>query len=172
MRTHVRHAVFATAFVLSLTPGGAMASNLDRAVEFFQKLDKDHMELVDRFYDRNVAFQDPVHRLNGSAAVRAYYEGLYRNAEAIRFEYSKRLQDGDTVVLAWRMFLRTPAIDSGREITVDGTSVITFDGPDGKAIAHRDYFDLGEFVYERIPVLRSIIHYIKGRLAGNQRENP
>jgi hypothetical protein len=34
------------------------------------------------------------------------------------------------------------------------------------AIKHRDYFDMGEFVYERIPVLRSIIDYIKSRLAG------
>jgi limonene-1,2-epoxide hydrolase len=167
MRARVKHAWLATAFTVALSPGGAMASNLSRAVEFFQKLDKDHMELVDQFYDRNVVFQDPVHKLNGSAAVRTYYEGLYRNAAAIRFEYSKQLEDRDTVVLAWRMFLRTPAIDDGREITVDGTSVITFGGPDGKAIAHRDYFDMGEFVYERVPVLRSIIRYIKGRMAGS-----
>jgi len=169
MRNPVKHALIATAFTLALAlaPEGAMASNLTRTVAFFDKLDRNHMELVDQFYDRNVVFEDPVHKLQGSAAVRSYYEGLYRNAETIRFEYSRQLEDGNTVVLAWRMFLRTPAIDSGREITVDGTSVISFDGPDGKAIAHRDYFDMGEFVYERIPVLGSIIRYIKGRLAGS-----
>ncbi len=162
----MRHALLAIFMALILSPAVADATNLDRAVEFFQLLDKDHMERVDQFYDRNVAFQDPVHTLSGVAAVRAYYDGLYRNATAIRFEFSKQLEVGDTVVLVWRMFLKSPSLEGGREITVDGTSVITFGGAEGKAIKHRDYFDMGEFVYERIPVLRSIIGYIKSRLAG------
>ena len=143
-----------------------MASNLNRSIEFFTNLDKNHMELVDQFYDKNVIFQDPIHQLTGSSAVRAYYEGLYKNAESVRFEYTKKLEDQNTVVLVWRMFLKTAAIKNGNEITVDGTSVITFDGPNGKAISHRDYFDMGEFIYEQIPILRSVIHYIKGRMAG------
>ena len=60
--------------------------------------------------------REPVHKLNGAAAVHACYDGLYRNA---------------------------------------------------KAIAHRDYFDMGEFVYERVPVLRLIIRHIKNRMAGS-----
>lgn len=147
--------------------GEAMASNLTKSVEFFQKLDKNHMNLVDQFYDKNVVFQDPVHQLRGSAAVRSYYEGLYKNVDEILFEYGKELEDKDTVVLSWRMHLKTPAIDSGKELTVDGTSVITFGGPEGKAINHRDYFDMGEFVYERVPILKSLIRYIKGRMAGD-----
>lgn len=163
----MRHALLAIFMALILAPAAAGATNLNRAVEFFQTLDKDHMERVDQFYDRNVGFQDPVHTLTGVTAVRSYYEGLYRNATAIRFEFSKQLEVGDTVVLVWRMFLKSPALQGGREITVDGTSVIIFGGSEGKAIKHRDYFDMGEFVYERIPVLRSIIQYIKSRLAGN-----
>jgi hypothetical protein len=31
---------------------------------------------------------------------------------------------------------------------------------------HRDYFDLGEFVYERIPVLNSVVKFIKNRMKG------
>jgi limonene-1,2-epoxide hydrolase len=151
----------------TLFTGEAMASNLSKSVEFFQKLDKNHMDLVDQFYDKNVVFQDPVHQLHGAAAVRAYYEGLYKNVNEIHFEYGKELEAKDTVVLSWRMHLKTPAIESGKELTVDGTSVITFGGPEGKAITHRDYFDMGEFVYERVPILKSLIRYIKGRMAGD-----
>jgi hypothetical protein len=162
-----KHLLAVLAFALFPFSGGeAMASNLSRSVEFFQKLDKNHMNLVDQFYDKNVTFQDPVHTLKGAPAVRSYYEGLYKNVDEIRFEYGKELEDKDTVVLAWRMFLKTSAINAGKELTVDGTSVITFGGPEGKAIAHRDYFDMGEFVYERVPILKSVIHFIKGRMAG------
>jgi hypothetical protein len=168
MREPMKTAQLLTALLLTLNllSGEIMASNLSQSVEFFQKLDKNHMDLVDQFYDKNVVFQDPVHKLSGSLAMREYYEGLYKNVDKIRFEYSKQLEDKDTVVLAWRMYLKTPAIDSGKELTVDGTSVITFGGPEGKAIVHRDYFDMGEFVYERVPILKSLIRYIKNRMAG------
>lgn len=150
--------------IMTLAPG-AFASNSERARAFFDHLDRDHLELVNQFYDQDVAFQDPVHQLKGVAAVRSYYAGLYKNVESIRFEYSKALDSGNTVTLAWRMYLKSPSIGGGKEITVDGVSLITFGGKEGKAITHRDYFDMGEFVYERIPVLRTVIGFIKKKLA-------
>ncbi len=141
-----------------------MAGNLERSKEFFDKLSSSNLHLVDEFYDKNTVFQDPVHQLKGSQAVKAYYAGLYKNVESIRFEYGKSIESGDVVSLTWRMYLKAPAIDS-KGITVDGVSLITFGGPEGKAIEHRDYFDMGEFIYERLPILKSIIKYIKGRLS-------
>jgi len=35
---------------------------------------------------------------------------------------------------------------------------------DGRVNDHRDYFDMGEFIYERVPVLGRIIRAIKNRL--------
>lgn len=150
-----------------LSSGLAVAGNLESSKKFFDQLSVERLDLVDQFYAKDVVFQDPVHKLNGSAQVKSYYEGLYKNVEAIRFEYGEGVESAHTVSLPWRMFLKTQAINSGNEITVDGVSIITFNA-DGKATGHRDYFDMGEFVYERVPVLRSIIGYIKRRLAGDK----
>jgi ketosteroid isomerase-like protein len=148
------------------TGGAAMASdNTTRAKEFFQRLDKDHLSLVDEFYDPDADFQDPIHHLRGAAAVKDYYAGLYKNVKSIRFEFPKAVAEVDTVVLVWRMFLETPSLNGGKEFFVDGTSVITFGGAKGKAVSHRDYFDMGEFVYERLPILKSVIGVIKRRLS-------
>jgi ketosteroid isomerase-like protein len=165
--TRVKQA-FVLFFALAvLVPGGAMAGNLERSKEFFDKLSSSNMNLVEGFYDKDAVFQDPVHQLKGVPAIRAYYEGLYKNVEAIRFEYGKSIESGDMVSLTWRMYLKASGIEGGKEITVDGVSVITFGGKEGKAVMHRDYFDMGEFVYERVPVLKSVVAYIKKRLAGN-----
>ena len=144
-----------------------MAGNLDRSKEFFAQLDSAHLGLVDGFYDKDAVFQDPIHQLKGVSAIKAYYGGLYGNVEAIRFEFGKSIEAGDLVSLTWRMYLKTDAIEGGKEITVDGVSVITFGGKEGKAIAHRDYFDMGEFIYEHVPVLKNIVGYIKKRLSGS-----
>jgi hypothetical protein len=141
------------------------ADNEAKAQQFFQKFDKDHVALVDDFYDKNVEFQDPVHSLKGVAAVREYYRNLYKNVDSIRFEFSPGAATDDRVILVWRMFLKSASLNGGKEFSVDGTSVIRFGGPEGKAVYHRDYFDMGEFVYERIPLLKSVIHFIKDKMA-------
>lgn len=143
-----------------------MASNIERSKEFFEKLSVENLQTVDSFYDKAVHFQDPVHRLDGRQALTDYYKNLYSNVTSIRFEFGAASEAGNIVSLEWTMYLKTPSISKGEEFTVDGVSIIEFGGPEGKAIKHRDYFDMGEFVYERVPILRSVIRYIKNRLAG------
>lgn len=142
----------------------AVAKKFDQAKEFFDSLNKSNLEMVDKFYDKNAVFQDPIHTLNGSESIKAYYAGLYKNVESIRFEYGKSIESADTVSFTWKMILKAPALDKN-ELTVEGSSFVTFGGSEGKAVWHRDYFDMGEFVYERIPILKSIIGYIKGRFS-------
>lgn len=144
------------------TPG----SPLQQSKDFFQKLSLENIDLVDQFYAADTVFQDPIHRVVGAKSVKEYYKALYSNVKSIRFEYGKGIESGSTVSLEWKMFLVTDAIANGQEITVDGVSLIKFN-KEGKAIEHRDYFDMGEFIYERVPVLGSIIRYIKKRMAGN-----
>lgn len=133
--------------------------------EFFNGLNGNTMPLVDRFYSEDTHFVDPVVDLHGRAAVRKYYENLYKNVESIRFEFSGHVKQGDEQVSLWTMVLRARGLDGGREIRVKGNSHFRFDPSSGQAVYHRDYFDMGEFIYERIPVLGGLIRFIKKRFA-------
>lgn len=143
-----------------------MASNLERTKEIFNRLDKDHMKLLGDFYAAEAEFQDPIHRVKGVKAIEAYYSRLYKNVDSIRFDFKSASEIDDFVTLEWTMRLRTPALNSGRDIALDGVSLIRFDGKTGKVIHHRDYFDMGEFIYERIPVLGSAVRLIKNKMKG------
>ena len=70
--------------------------------------------------------------------------------------------NGDRYHFSWDMHLKTPNLNSGEEFTVSGVSEIHFDGE--LVRYHRDYFDMGEFIYERLPVLGRIVRLIKERL--------
>lgn len=120
------------------------------------------MKLVDEFYHPQVEFIDPVGSLKGSDKMKAYYEGLYKNVKEIRFEFTNFVESGDQVVAIWKMHLKTDKLNGGESYAVDGNSVVRFD-QSGKAIYHRDYFDMGDFVYERIPVVGFVIKKIKAR---------
>jgi hypothetical protein len=129
---------------------------------FFDRLTKDNLALVDEFYHAEVDFIDPVGKIKGAAKVKAYYKNMYQNVDSLKFEFSEFHESGNTVIAVWKMVLKTPKLNSGETITVDGNSVVKFDSS-GKAIYHRDYFDMGAFVYENIPVVGFVVKKIKAR---------
>lgn len=147
----------------TLTWGQTMdkMNNKDKFKYVFEHLDKDSMHLIDEFYDQNVEFIDPIGQMKGSKNIKRYYQELYKNVKTIRFDFSEFVENGDTIVGVWKMTLVTPKLNSGDPIVVDGNSVIKF--KNGKAIYHRDFFDMGEFIYENIPVLGFLVKKIKER---------
>jgi hypothetical protein len=151
--------------ILSLNSWGQAMKNFNNKDKFkyiFENLTKDTLPLIEEFYHPEVEFIDPVGTIKGSKKITAYYENMYQNVKKIRFDFSDFYEQGDTVVGVWKMTLETDKLNGGKPIIVDGNSVIRFDG-NGKAIYHRDYFDMGVFVYENIPVLGFAIKKIKER---------
>ena len=142
-------------------------NNADKLKYFFQKLDKNSLNLITEFYHPEVDFIDPVGKIKGANAIKAYYEGMYKNVKSIKFEFSQVYESGNTVIGVWTMTLETDKLNGGEPYSVDGNSVVTF-APNGQAIYHRDYFDMGAFVYERIPV----IGYIIKKLRANMEHSP
>lgn len=141
-----------------------MKTNLS-AVDFFKQLNKDTMHLVDEFYDRRVLFRDPLVEIHGREQLKAYYARLYHNVREIDFDISYVIQEQHNTALAWKMMLRADNFNGNKPVTVDGSSVIKFGGAEGKAVYHRDYFDLGEFVYEGVPLVGSLVRLVKRKMA-------
>lgn len=143
----------------------ADSNQAERIHRLFNQLRADNLKILDDFYDSNVEFLDPVGSHNGIDSVKTYYKNLYENVDSITFEKMGHVQEGDKHVYFWRMKLKTPAIKNGEEFSVEGTSHIIFNEKNLVSY-HRDYFDMGEFVYENVPVLGWIIKKIKLRLKG------
>jgi ketosteroid isomerase-like protein len=133
--------------------------------EFFNGVNKDTMDRLDAFYAPDVLFRDPVSEIRGVAGIRAYYSRMYENLISIRFDFEKEVGQGDEVVAPWVMHMRHKAIAGGKEIVVPGVSHIRF--ANGKAVYHRDYFDMGAFVYEHVPVIGAGVRYVKKKVAGH-----
>lgn len=134
--------------------------------EFFNLFSKERMDLVDVFYDEDVHFIDPMVNFKNRGQLRSYYEKLYQNVESIRFDFLAHIKEGDTHMAAWRMTLVAQKFNGGRPVVVDGISHVRFGGKEGKAVYHRDYFDMGAFVYEHVPVVSSLVRLVKKVMSG------
>ncbi|MFO7646736.1 nuclear transport factor 2 family protein [Halomonas campaniensis] len=140
---------------------------LEAFCAFFNKLDKSCTRKLHEFYTDDVVFTDPLHRVEGARALEAYFSTLYENVTSCRFTFHHGQRSGQDAFVTWTMQLVHPRLDRGREIEVPGCSHLQFaaDGS-GKVARHRDYFDAGAMLYERLPLLGGAIRLVKRQLDG------
>ena len=122
------------------------------------------MHLVTQFYADNADFFDPVIAIQGASDIEKYYRGLYENVEEIKFEFSEFIETTGLVAAPWIMHVQAKNLNKGQKVSVAGISHIQFDTNTDKVVYHRDYFDMGAFVYEHVPILGMAIRYIKRQM--------
>jgi len=135
-----------------------------RVERVFNELTADNLDLLDDFYADDVEFQDPVVAIDGIDALRRYYAGLYGFVESIRFDFKEIVERGDALIAVWTMHLRSSGLRKGQTIELPGVSHLRFDVRTDKVVYHRDYFDMGAFVYEHVPVLGPVVRLVNRKL--------
>ncbi len=137
--------------------------------EFFQRLNSSTINLVDEFYDPACLFEDPVSHFTNRHQIKEYYLKLYNQVQSINFDFHQEVRQGDQYMGSWTMILQAKNFNSGKPTRVEGVSHITFGGQEGKAVYHRDYFDMGEFVYEWVPIIGPQVRFVKSIFINNHK---
>lgn len=141
------------------TRNSAVPATLDRFRELFNELDAGNLNKLASVYSENVRFEDPFSSVDGLDQLNHYFAGAYGNVLSCHFEFGEPVVNGENVGISWVMHLRHKRIRRGREILVDGMSRLVI--RDGKVTRHRDYFDIGQLLYENLPLLGPIIRWIR-----------
>jgi len=120
-------------------------------------------EMLAGVYDRDLVFIDPIHRIDGLDAVSDYMQRMYANVVSCGFRYHEDVVADGKAFIQWDMRLCHSKLASGREVVVRGATFVRFAD---RITWHEDYFDVGNLLYENVPVLNVPVKYIKNRLAG------
>lgn len=128
----------------------------------FNKLNSDTLHLVEELYSPDVRFEDPLHEINGTEALHQYFENLYDGVVYCQFDFGDPIISGNEAAIPWVMHLEHARLRPGQRASVPGISHLRFN--ESHVTYHRDYFDVGKLLYERIPVLGTIVRTIKKRL--------
>jgi len=133
----------------------------------FNELTKDTLDILKEFYAEDVVFRDPLGTIRGREGLIAYYKNMYANVQDIHFDFTDAVVEGDTHVVFWTLRMKVKGLNGGDEVSSDGNSIIRFNADD-LVISHRDYFDMGEFIYQHVPVLRWMVGKVNKRLAHSE----
>ncbi|AGL86857.1 MULTISPECIES: nuclear transport factor 2 family protein [Pseudomonas] len=140
-----------------------MTDFLQRFARDFASLDKHNLQRLDQLYSEDIQFTDPLHEVNGLPRLRHYFAELYANVSELRFDFHGIDTCGEGQgYLRWTMSYRHPRLRAGQLVRVAGCSHLHW--RDDKVYRHRDYFDAGALLYEHLPVLGTVIAWLKRRL--------
>jgi len=116
-------------------------------------------EVLEQIYTNEVEFIDPVKGINGLDELTSYFLSLYKSVNHCHFTINNYIPHGDKHSIEWEMKLKHQRLAKNKEITLYGASFIRFQ--DKKVCYHRDYYDLGALIYERIPILGSAVRTVR-----------
>ncbi|GAA6135978.1 nuclear transport factor 2 family protein [Oceaniserpentilla sp. 4NH20-0058] len=117
--------------------------------------------LIDKVYADDIEFIDCFHHINGIQNFKKYCASIYENVKHCQFEFHDEYIKSNSAMLTWTMEYTHPKLNNGKMIYVKGSSEILFNK---KVYKHKDYVDSGELLYEHIPLLKTVISFLKKRM--------
>lgn len=137
-----------------------MPERVDALVRFFETLTPQSLGELERFYAEDCRFKDPFNDVRGRDALRAIFAHMFEQLDAPRFIVRDRVVDASRVLLIWDFEFRFRRREREKTQTIHGASLITFDAA-GLVVTHRDYWDAAEELYEKLPVVGTLLRWLK-----------
>ena len=146
------------------TPDTAEAA-LQRVVLFYEQLQPTDLPRLADIYTADAQFKDPFNEVQGIAAIAGIFNHMFDSLEAPRFVITQQVQQGNQCFVTWDFLFAMPQIRGGQTQTIRGAShlVLREDQGTWRVAVHRDYWDAAEELYEKLPVLGSLMRWLKRR---------
>ncbi len=132
---------------------------LHALVDFFETLTQDSIKRIDTIYSADAFFKDPFNEVRGRAEIARIFRHMFAQVNAPRFVVTTQLRQEDQAFLTWDFHFRMKRFSTAEQC-IRGATHVRFDA-DGQVCLHRDYWDAAEELYEKLPVLGSLMRWLK-----------
>ena len=135
---------------------------LARLAVFYERLSPGSLDRLAELYAPSARFIDPFNDVSGLAALRRVFEHMFETLEAPRFVVLEEALAGErSGFLLWTFHFRRAG---GREQQILGTTHLRFDD-EGRVLLHHDHWDAAGQLYETLPVLGTLMRWLRRRLS-------
>lgn len=129
---------------------------------FFETLTKEsNLESYSVFFNEDSSFEDPFQKVQGLDSIYRVFEHMYETLYEPRFVITELVENTSVTYLKWDFYFKLSQDTS--EHSFEGVSRVNFSDA-GKVLSHTDYWDAANNVYEKVPLLGSILRFIKRKI--------
>ena len=135
------------------------AAAVQRIQQFFETLAPADLQGLADIYTADAHFKDPFNQVQGVAAIRHIFEHMFVSLDNPRFVIRDTLVQGDQCFLSWDFSFCMKRFNRKLQIIRGGSHLKL--AADGRIHDHRDYWDVAEELYEKLPVLGALMRWLK-----------
>ena len=143
-------------------------AQLQNYVTAFETLTPENLEHdLGKLLAEDIYFKDPFNNVTGRAETLAIFKHMFASVDAPKFKVisaAQDIQNHHIAMLYWQFDFVMPSNQKPQQI--DGMSRVTFDTL-GRVKEHIDYWDAGEQVYAKVPLLGWGIRQVAKRLSAS-----
>ena len=128
--------------------------------EWFINLNESTLDDIVSYYDKNVFFKDPFNEFNGREKLRKLFLHMFITFKNPHFVFIETIENSEGIFLTWDF------IFSYKEklFNIHGSSHLKLNDEE-KIVYHRDYWDVGEEILLKIPLIKSLYGFFQNKLA-------
>jgi steroid Delta-isomerase len=135
---------------------------IQRITHFFETLTPQSVARMGELYTDDAYFKDPFNEVRGLAHIQRIFSHMYVALSEPHFVVTSTITQGDGCFIVWDFKFRFKRFDTVTLQTVRGCSHLKL-APDGRISFHRDYWDVAEELYEKLPLVGALMRFLKKR---------
>ena len=130
-----------------------------RAVTYFETLSLETAQRLATIYTEDAYFKDPFNEVRGVPEITRLFVHMFTQVDAPRFVVTTSVAQGEQAFLTWDFLFNMKRFSTAPQC-IRGATHLKF-AADGRIASHRDYWDAAEELYEKLPVLGTLMRGLK-----------
>ena len=139
-----------------------MKDGIQKYLDFLSDCSAENIHQLSEYCDDQVVFRDPFNQVQGAEKFTAIMTESFEKLSDVSFEILETFWSDQGAVVKWYFHFRMKP--TGPMEKICGTSEVRANAA-GKITVHLDYWDSGERIYARIPIIGFIIRLIRNKVS-------
>jgi hypothetical protein len=135
---------------------------LDKILDFYNNLKKEDLDSLEILYERDAYFKDPFNETRSLNVVKEVFTEMFDRLETPRFVIVDKVVERKQIFLTWDFLFSL----NNKKYKIHGSSFLKLNEK-GKIFYHRDYWDVGEEILLKIPVVNSLYSILVKKIKVN-----
>jgi steroid delta-isomerase len=136
---------------------------LARVARFYEQISPADIDRIADVYASGAYFRDPFNEVRGLPEIVRIFAGMFERLADPRFTILESVADDRGALITWNMTFRIRKWKPDVVQTIHGASHLKFDAA-GKVAYHRDYWDTGEELYAKLPLIGPVVRLLRRKL--------
>lgn len=134
--------------------------SLNSYIVFFEQMKREDLVRLPEFFADQARFKDPFNDVIGIEQINKVFHHMFETLDTPKFIIDEAVLESDVAYIKWNF----TGVSNAKQLKLVGLSRVVFNDR-GLVSEHVDYWDASEQFYMKLPVIGSILRFIRNKAA-------